>query len=538
MNALECDSGQARSGLSSHPLSTGISEILLIYLLTMYTDIDNLPSGTTVRTNLCIIGAGAAGISVAREFLSQPDVSVALVESGSFDHERSIQQLYEGEFQTNTPLEAKLRKNYLHVGRTRQFGGSTNCWAGWCVPLSPWDFKQRSWIPYSGWPITREQMDPYYNRATKVLGVTPFNYELSEHEERLGPEFIKGSDKFDTQVLHHAEQPARFNTLYREDIIRAANIELFLHANVTNVRTSEDKSKIDYIDAVSLTGNRLRVNADMFVLCAGGIENPRILLANRSDIPRGIGNEHDLVGRFFMEHIRLMGIAEMIRSRPQRPLGMYYGRWDRRPGGSVGPYVIGVLCLGEAAQKEQQVYNCALYLDSREKPKQEARYMRKSKLFDAVSQLDNYPGYGNRNTTRGRYLGGLRCRTEQTPNPESRVTLSNLRDPLGVPKVRLNWQMQKSDWNNVYRSLEILGHELGRLSEGRLRITMDQSDPDNLSYSGFHHMGTTRMNNNPSEGVVDESCRVHSLRNLYVAGSSVFPTSGWANPTLTLTALA
>ncbi|MDH3376610.1 MAG: GMC family oxidoreductase [Gammaproteobacteria bacterium] len=504
----------------------------------MYTDIDNLPSGTTATKNLCIIGAGAAGISLAREFLSQPDVSIALVESGAFNHEGSVQKLYEGEFKTNTPLEAQLRKNYLHVSRTRQFGGSTNCWSGWCVPLSPWDFKQRPWIPYSGWPITREQMDPYYDRATEVLGVTPFNYDLGDHKERLGPEFIKDSEKFDTQILHHAEQPARFNTLYRDDITGAANIELFLHANVTSIRTLEDNSRIDYIDAVSLSGKRIRVHADIFVLCAGGIENPRILLANQDDFPRGIGNEYDLVGRFFMEHIRLLGIAELMRSRPQNPVGMYYGRWDALSGGSVGPYVIGVLCLSEAAQIEQQVYNCALYLNSREVPKSDDRYMRKSKLFNAVSQLDNYPEYGNRNTTRGSYLGGLRCRTEQMPNPKSRVTLSNWRDPLGVPKVKLNWQMQKSDWNNVYRSLETLGHELGRLSEGRLRITMDQSNPENVSYSGYHHMGTTRMSNSPKKGVVDENCRVHSIKNLYVGGSSVFSTSGWANPTFTITALA
>jgi choline dehydrogenase-like flavoprotein len=118
------------------------------------------------------------------------------------------------------------------------------------------------------------------------------------------------------------------------------------------------------------------------------------------------------------------------------------------------------------------------------------------------------------------------------------VTLSEQTDALGMPRVRLEWRLRPADMRSMVRAQEIVDEELRRAGLGRLQIELDDATPPPGLKGGWHHMGTTRMHLDPRQGVVDEHCRVHGVANLYVAGSSVFPTAGYANPTLTLCALA
>jgi choline dehydrogenase-like flavoprotein len=129
---------------------------------------------------------------------------------------------------------------------------------------------------------------------------------------------------------------------------------------------------------------------------------------------------------------------------------------------------------------------------------------------------------------------------EQAPNPDSRVVLSRERDALDCPRVALCWRTSPLDKRTAHRAREIFGEELWRAGAGRLQSSLEgEGKPWPARLRGArHHMGTTRMHSDPRRGVVDANCRVHGIANLYVAGSSVFPTSGAANPTLTIVALA
>jgi choline dehydrogenase-like flavoprotein len=134
----------------------------------------------------------------------------------------------------------------------------------------------------------------------------------------------------------------------------------------------------------------------------------------------------------------------------------------------------------------------------------------------------------------------VKYEAEQAPNPRSRVNLHHSkRDQLGLPATQLDWQLSDFDKFSIRRTAELIGIELGRAGLGRVRTDIDEDlSKFPLVETAWHHMGTTRMSENDRTGVVDSACRVHGLSNLYVAGSSVFPTGGRANPTLTIVALA
>jgi choline dehydrogenase-like flavoprotein len=472
-------------------------------------DARSLPQETIVDADVCIVGAGAAGIAIARE-LAGSRLRICLLESGGLTLDGDTQALYRG-----TSMARKYFR--LDEARTRYFGGSTNCWMGFCRPLDADDFEQRDWIPHSGWPFDRAALLPYYRRAQAVCQLGPFRYRGDECATPQRPQLAFADGRVVTQCFQIA--PTRFGEIYREEIAGAADIACHLHANVVDIELGADARAVEQLQVRTLGGNAFRVRPKVAVLATGGIENARLLLASQRGQPAGLGNHNDLVGRFFMEHPHTLAGAFLPSAAAIR-LGLY------RPHQRGRVNELGILSLSAATRRRERLANFTTSLTG---PGGLDPFERG--LAAAVAGVDAAQAGA------GKYVLSNEC--EQVPNPESRVELSYERDALGMNRVKLKWRLSPQDKRNLRRSHEILARELGRAGVGRLKPGLTEADdwPSDLT-GARHHMGTTRMHPDPKRGVVDANGRVHGTANLFVAGSSVFPTSGSANPTLTILALA
>ncbi len=514
----------------------------------MLIDARKIDEGTVVEADVCIIGAGAAGITMAREFIGQ-SYKICLLESGGFDVDGDTQSLYDGK---------NIGHSYypLDISRLRFFGGTTNHWEGASIPMEAIDFEARDWVPHSGWPITFSDLEPYYQGAQAICEVGPFDYSAETWGRDDRPPVKFASNRLINTILQ-SSPPTRFGEKYRNEILDAPNIDTYLYANVTEIEASENSRSITSLHVTSLEKNPFFVKSRIFILATGGIENARLLLLSDRVQKTGLGNQNDLVGRFFMEH----PVDETGYFLPTKFSRKFYG-WYRRKfndGGRTGEIAVsGFLKVSEQAMRENKLLNSAFSLSS-------TNMERVSKGVDSLNKILDDLGDGDLPDEFSEHLGNViddiddvslavyrkvtgKQRTifrlsywaEQSPNPDSRVSLYSELDALGQKKARLDWRLNGQDQRNIIRLHEILSEELGRAGLGRLRLDFDEDSNDWLSMlrGSFHHMGTTRMHKDPKQGVVDADCRVHGISNLYVAGSSVFTTSGQANPTLTIVALS
>jgi choline dehydrogenase-like flavoprotein len=433
-------------------------------------------------------------------------------------------------------------------------GGTTNHWNGYCAPLQPIDFRPRSWVPHSGWPISRQDLEPFYRRAQPICQLGPYAYSAGMWE-KLGvePHAFEASEI--ELCFWQRSPPTRFGEVYRAELARADNVRVLLHGNVTNIETDPSASVVRHLDVRTLDGKRGQLRAKVYVLACGGIENARLLLLSDSVEPAGLGNRHDLVGRFFMEHPHAEP-GVVVTDDARDLTGVY--RHYLYEGARLDPS----FCAGEAMQEREQVLNSHAFLFAETESglgvqagRQLWREVRQrqmpddlaEKVWAMVRDLDEVAAFGWRVVTDQRPYTSIRSlyfsvRSEQAPNPASRVTLAHERDALGLRRVQLDWQLTDLDKRTVDALTRTLGAEVARLNLGRVRLAdwlLDGTPawpPD--MHGGAHHLGTTRMTADPRDGVVDADCRVHGVGNLYIAGSSVFATGGCANPTLTIVALA
>lgn len=496
----------------------------------MFIDGRGVPNGTIIETDLAIIGAGAAGITLARE-LRDSTYSIALIESGGLDFEPETQALYEGE---STGVAYPLDS-----ARLRYFGGSTNHWGGWCRPLAAVDFEARSWLPHSGWPITRADLDPYYARAQEIcqLGSTDFDDHGAWHQQaNLLPIDLPGDDVITRYFIFSL--PTRFGEVYRRDIERAANIRTYLHSNVMEIVPNAEANAVDHLRLGTLDGNRFQIRPKLCILATGGIENARLLLLSNSVQKAGLGNGHDIVGRYFMEHVHVPGQVAYIAISDSSLIPPHYH--DATKVGDVS--MRAVLMLSDDYLRREKLLgtNMALY------PMREPVTDHRHSMDDAAGALE--PGVlqllrstdGSIGSSGKEMIFGVSCATEQAPIPANRVTLSKRTDAMGLHETHLNWKPIASDHRNLSRNLAVVARAFGAWGKADVRILFSRPDVwlDAEEGWGCHHMGTTRMADDPKNGVVDANCRVHGFSNFYVAGSSVFATGGAVNPTLTVVALA
>lgn len=507
----------------------------------MHIDANALDDGSLIEGDLCIVGAGAAGISMALEWDGSGH-DVVLLEGGGFEVDADMQDLYRG--------ENIGRKYYpLQSSRLHFFGGTTGHWAGFCTRFDWWDFVEREWVPHSGWPFGLEEIEPFYERAQKLVELGPseaWNVAYwATQDPALAPLPFDPARVW-TKIWQFSP-PTRFGTRYRDPILGSSNIQLYTHANVCEIAANEGVSQVEELEIRCLNGKRHRVRARAYVLASGAIQNARLLLASNRQASGGLGNDHDLVGRYFMEHVEAPSAFLVLMDPGPAPLY----RFDHEA--FIKRRARGELALTYEQQQKERVLNCSADLQA-----------QADMIVDAhTNRIDIYPQAadeviawmnGLMDALAREDRGGaaepvqiagftMQCRSETAPNPDSRIMLDEETDALGVPRVMLNWQLTDLDLHTLQRTFEVLGEEAGRLGLGRIRIHdwLLQDDPFGSPTSpvaaGWHHMGTTRMHADPREGVVDPNGKVHGLANLYVAGSSVFPTSGSANPTLTLVAL-
>ncbi|HMM15150.1 MAG TPA: GMC family oxidoreductase [Parvibaculum sp.] len=497
----------------------------------MFIDGRQVPDNTVIETDIAIIGAGAAGITIARE-LRNTDATVTLIESGGFDFDPETQDLYAGET-VGVPYT-------LDTSRLRYFGGSTNHWGGWCRPFEPIDFEQRDWVPHSGWPITRAQLDPYYVKANEVCQIGPFIYDDAEAFSEGGkyrPLDLPGGEVM-TRFFEYSP-PTRFGWTYRPDIEKAANIKTYLHSNVLEIVPDETAGRVERLRVGTLSGRRFEVRPKLVILATGGIENARMLLLSNSVEKAGLGNGRGLVGRYFMEHPHINRPCEIMITDPAL-VAPYYQTYTK----SAGVNIRGVFMFtADYLRKHRRLGTVMTFYKVQEirtdieietKDPEDARAIEAG-LAQLVRSTTSSAGESP--LLAMRY--GTGCATEQAPNPDSRILLSQEKDALGLNRTKMDWKLTAEDRTNLRRNLAALSRAFGAWGEGRVRVLFPERDAwEEAEGWGNHHMGTTRMADDPRKGVVDANCKVHGVENLYVAGSSVFTTSATVNPTLTVVALA
>ncbi|NOZ11123.1 MAG: GMC family oxidoreductase [Gammaproteobacteria bacterium] len=491
----------------------------------MFIDCKNLPDNSTIDTDVCVIGAGAAGITIAREFIGSPE-RVAVIESGGFKPDARTQALYKGD-------NVGLPTFDLEVNRLRYFGGTTNHWAGHCRPLDRIDFEVRDWMPHSGWPISRADLESYYRRAQPICGLGPYEYEnLDFWTTKTGLPDLELDDARLKSAVYNQSPPTRFGKVYREELGKATNVKVYLNANLQELRTDSSASKVTQARVTCIDGPKVSVSARLFILATGGMENARILLLSDKDRSGGLGNEQGLVGRYFMDHILLRPGEDISLSDPKLNLDLYHSLHS-----VDGGKMFSVLASTERLMRKERMPNFRIHLIR-------ASAQNKTpvgKIFTLLDELADPAGDRPRLESKTKRDSiALHLVLEPVPNPDSRISLTDKRDLFGQKKIAVNWQVTDADLAAVYRALELAALEFGRMGYGRGCgvIFEDQEHwPSNLE-AGRHHCGTTRMSTSPKTGVVNRDCQVFDVPNLYIAGSSVFPTIGYANPTLTIVALA
>jgi choline dehydrogenase-like flavoprotein len=496
----------------------------------VHLDAKRFSSGTTLDTDVCIVGAGPAGLVLAAE-LAGGRHDVILLESGGDQPEPDLQALNDGDL---------IGDEYASLGasRHRQVGGTSHLWntpvAGMAgakyVPLDAADFERRGGRGLAGWPFGLTDLRGDYERAQRMCGLGPFAYDAAAWAEpKCEPWADAGA--LVSRVYQVGTREALVAPL-RRVISAAANVRLCSHATAVALDRDTQGRRVNRVSIATLGGAPWSVRAALVVLAAGAVENARLLLltddgADGADGAGCAGNASGWVGRGFMEHPRDSGIV----LRPRTP-GLYAesGFYDLHRAAD-GTWITGRLGLGDAALRDADMPNASATLLARPRP---AFDRLRAVLPAAGRRLTPGGGHGwSRRTHTARLFDGFTVllNVEQAPHQENRVTLGTRRDALGVPLPVLEWRWRADDQGRLERLRALVVDALGAIG----RVTVDAArrpDPN-----AHHHAGTTRLHDDPALGVCDRNARVHGMDNLYVAGASLFPTAGFANPTLTIVAL-
>jgi choline dehydrogenase-like flavoprotein len=478
-----------------------------------------VPNGTTLTPDLAIIGGGPAGISLALALADAP-ISMVMLESGGMDFDPATQDLYAGALAgvSYLPLEGS---------RLRYLGGSTNHWGGWCRPLDEIDFEKRGWLAHSGWPFTRKEIEPYFARAQALVEAGPFIYDKPEvWTEACGQPTLNlatggvYTSWFQFSKTRNSILPTKFGERYADDLKRVPRLSLYEHANVTALRLAPDASHLNAIDVGTLTGHRFSVKSKYTVLAVGAMENARLLLASNDVMKTGVGNGSDRVGRFFADHPIPRDTATMVVFDGQ--LANFYSDFQN----ASGAVVRGTFAPRPEFQMSRGLTSSLTTVD------RPLTLTEDEKM--AVTATASALGI-DASAAKAFSLG---CGMELIPDPDRRLTLTDERDALGMPRMRLNMTVSDADFAHYRETMAELGRQLLAAGTGMIRLDRKaRSEWLEVIDWGNHHMGTTRMHDDPRHGVVDANLAIHGVPNLFVAGSSVFPTYGSSNPTLNLIAL-
>lgn len=468
----------------------------------MFLTPGDLPELAANPPPVVIVGTGPAGMSLAMALASKGIASL-LVEAGprraALDPEP-----YQG--------SSGERPYPLGASRLRHFGGTSGHWGGWCRPLDPVDFAPVEGVPHTGWPITREQAYAHLAKAHEVLEIPDARYDepdvLAAARETALP--LPEASGFHTRVFRFSP-PTRFGRRYRDDIENSPLIHCALRTALVAVKQVQGKVRLVLRGP---DGKDHEVAPAASVLAMGGIENARHLLWSQRRHGLSLPGS-DWVGRCFLDHCGLAA-ARVIAQ-----LDLNYGRRDTVVG-NLMPVIV-----PDAERIAQGRAPSHMFILN---PVREESFLQ--------------PGYGGAGFLFGGEAQALQAYeliavSGQRPNRDSRILLGDDVDSLGMPRVVVDWRVNSADFAGVFASVADFGRQLAASGLGRLRKTgLIVPEPNQALSAGMHHIGTTRMARSESEGVVDVDGKVFGTQDLYVAGSSVFPTGGFANPTLTIVSLA
>src|SRR5258706_1876230 len=519
-------------------------------------DLRTISESESLAADVCIIGSGPAGATIALE-LANSGLKVLVLESGGTERTADADQLNEVE------NVGRPRVTDQWLVRNRLLGGTSNTWAGRCTGFDEIDYESRSWVPRAEWPVRMQDLEPYLARSESYLGlIGNGGYKSSKLQHILKAGLANSEFKEDlflptfwqmSRSGARSNDAVNFGQLLRSS--KASNVNILLNATATQLNAGALGKRIESVDVKTPDDAVRRISATCVVLCAGGIENARRLLASNRLVRSGLGNQRDLVGRYLMDHLKSPVITFHSRhaAAVEQRFPQYLVKSD------IGYHRIfqGVR-LSPVAQHRQGLLNCAVFLEESELVADEDPYAAIKKMVrrqgsPASHAMSIVTGAGlvgrglfgylayNRALPRKQRHVELRCIVEQQPDPESRVVLSNQVDRYGIPLPKIDWRVSEQEVETIKATAKCLGQELSRLRIGKPAIgpwiEQDQGLPPHF-LDIAHPIGTTRMSNSQDSGVVDESCEVHGTQGLFAAGSSVFPTSGHANPTQMIVALA
>lgn len=554
----------------------------------MKIDARKLMHEQVVESDVCIIGAGPAGTTLAREFLDS-GIRVSLLESGGDKFDTKAHQLSKGTL--SGELYEPLESTHL-----RQIGGTANNWIlqmtdnqyGYrYTPLDEIDFEQRDEVPHSGWPIRKADLDPYYARVQEVCEIGPYQYSADYWAKDEMLTLPLPPDKAYNSVFLFGPTK-KFTKDFPAQIFNSQNVNIYAHATVVELLSSEDGSKIERALVRTFEGKEIYFTAKQFIISANALQTPRLLLNSKRHHPNGIGNQHDNVGRYYMDHV-LIASGNFVPHDPSFINKLQF--YDMQ--GIAGASVLGKLNLSPEIMRKEGLRNFAgmlfpmpwsdsdmdamssvselklnLTFNFTHFPENLGPYLLniirgrkrlfrallsifrgRNRLFRAVYESVRYGvpflvglgrgGWSRIANNEKKYNRlELLALIEQSPSPNNRVTLTDEKDELGCPRIKVHYTWDPQDIASITRAQKIMGEALVETGLGNYEPPKLPAESVRTFWGAHHMMGTTRMSDDPRDGVVDRDCRVHGVENLYIAGSATFPTGGYANPTLTNLALS
>ena len=515
----------------------------------MIIDGRHILDGSVIDTDICIVGSGPAGMTLALRLAKVTNLRIMVAESGNIIHSDRSQELASG---------VVVGQNYFPLVETRlrRVGGSSWSWGGVLCQLDPMDFEERDWVPHSGWPISSSAIAGFYSEALSNLG-----FKSLCKSDGSRPHSASTSDDMAPAEIFFTT-PKRFGRDHVAEFSQSKQIDLYVETTVLLLNPTQDGQRIISAEAGSFTGARFSIRARTYVIAGGGVENARLLMLTNRRHGTEIGNGSRRLGRYFMEHPRLADRLWINRGL-QAIEPIVNGAADRRSFGRIG--------LTRDAQRREKLLNYHANLSfgylgqegpawnsvrrialAMRRPWSDSPYFQdagggRTKVYwnDLFRSLA-HPA----NTATSIVASGLKLRRlrrfvsiisgfEQAPDPNNRIVLSDTRyDSFDQPQAEIHWSLGPVERKTYEYGLERVIAHLDMLVPGAKKARLDRARWGEDVLGTWHHIGTTRMSDQPSGGVVDTDLKVHGTDNLYVVGSSVFPTGGAAAPTFTIVALS